>query len=143
MGRSGYTDEDDDNTHGLWRGAVERAIFGKRGQAFLREMGAALDAMPVKELVADDVVRSDGKVCAIGAVALARKVDVSSLDITDQEEVGKTFGIARSLAAEIAYENDDDFGARNETPAQRWHRMRQWVRTHTVGSPSERPENEG
>ena len=36
MSRSGYSD--DCETMGLWRGAVERAIYGKRGQTFLREM---------------------------------------------------------------------------------------------------------
>jgi hypothetical protein len=33
MSRSGYIDEDYDNTGGLWRGAVMTAIRGKRGQA--------------------------------------------------------------------------------------------------------------
>jgi hypothetical protein len=126
MSRSGYS-EDCENL-GLWRGAVDRAIRGKRGQAFLREMAAALDAMPVKELVADEVVRDNEHVCALGSVALARGMDVSSLDIDNGESVGGAFGIARALAQEIAFENDDDFGTRTkETPAQRWRRMRAWV----------------
>ena len=136
MGRSGYVEDDDDGTHGLWRGAVESAIRGKRGQAFLREMAAALDAMPVKELITGDVVTEDNQVCAIGAVALARKVDVSNIDIYDGEELGKVFGVAQSLAREIAHVNDDDFGWRtNETPAQRWQRMREWVGANLVATP--------
>jgi len=128
MGRSGYAEADDCENVGLWRAAVARAINGKRGQAFLREMADALDAMPVKELVADEVVRDDGHVCAIGAVAVARKLSVVGLDVYDQDEVARTFGIARALAAEIAFENDDDFSRhRSETPAQRWQRMREWV----------------
>lgn len=128
MSRSGYCEDDDENTHGLWRGAVISAIRGKRGQSFLAEMAAVLDAMPVKELIAGDVVRDDGHVCAIGAVALARKVDITTLDIEDGEAVGKVFGVASSLAREIAFNNDDDFGLEgNETPAQRWKRMRSWV----------------
>lgn len=125
MSRSGYSE---DCEHlALWRGTVTRAINGKRGQAFLREMAAALDAMPVKELVADVVVRDNEHVCAIGAVAVARKLDVSDLDIYDGEEVGKKFGIARHLACEIAYENDERGPYKGETPAERWTRMRAWV----------------
>lgn len=124
MSRSGYS-EDCENL-GLWRGAVERAIRGKRGQSFLREMAAALDAMPVKELIAGEVVRDSEHVCAIGSVAVARKLDVSTLEPTDREEVAATFGIARALAQEIAYENDEGVW-HDETPAERWTRMRAWV----------------
>jgi hypothetical protein len=125
MSRSGYS-EDCDNL-GLWRATVARSINGKRGQAFLREMAAALDAMPAKELINGDVVRSDKSVCAIGSVALARGLNVAELDVTDRDSVGKTFGIAPALAAEIAFENDDDFGYGDRTPAERWTRMRKWV----------------
>ncbi len=124
MSRSGYSD--DAENLGLWRGNVDRAIAGKRGQKFLKEMAAALDAMAVKKLVSNAVVRDEQHVCAIGAVAVARKLDVSDLDIYDGEEVGKTFGVARHLAQEIAYENDEQ-GPRGETDEQRWERMRAWV----------------
>lgn len=131
MSRSGYS-EDCENL-ALWRGAVDRAIRGKRGQAFLREMAAALDAMPVKELIAGEIVRSDNNVCAIGSVALARKLDVSNLDIYNYDDVGNAFGIAPALAAEIAFLNDDDFRWNNtETPATRWQRMRAWVDAHLL-----------
>ena len=132
MSRSGYNDDYDDiGSLNLYRANVDRALSGKRGQAFLREMVAALDAMPVKELVADELVRDATHVCAIGAVAVARKVDVSGLDVTDQDAVAKAFGIARAMAAEIAYENDES--GRAETPAQRWERMRAWARGQIVG----------
>ncbi len=49
MSRSGYDDNyDDEALCNLWRGAVERAIKGKRGQAFLREMRALVSAQ-IKE----------------------------------------------------------------------------------------------
>jgi|HubBroStandDraft_4_1064222.scaffolds.fasta_scaffold684222_2 hypothetical protein len=145
MSRSGYSD--DCENLGLWRGAVERAIRGKRGQAFLREMAAALDAMPVKELVANEIVRDEGHVCAIGSVAVARKIDVSTIDPDDGEAVAKTFNVARALACEIAYENDDNSPRHertpegawrrlpDETPAQRWSRMRAWVSAQLIGEP--------
>ena len=129
MSRSGYSD--DCENLGLYRANVDRAIRGARGQAFLREMAAALDAMPVKELISEEIVSSEGQACAIGTVALARKMDVSKLDPDNQDLVAAKFGIARCLAAEIAYENDEGgpyFSNPNkETPADRWKRMRKWV----------------
>src|SRR5271165_3227905 len=130
MGRSGYSD--DCENIGLWRGAVESAIRGKRGQALLREMVVALDAMPVKELIADDIVRDGahglpGGVCAIGAVAVSRGLDITHLDVHDGDAVAQAFGVARALACEVAYENDDGGPFKGETPAERWQRMRAWA----------------
>jgi hypothetical protein len=105
------------------------------------ELASAMDAMPVKELISGDLVRDDGAVCAIGAVCKARSIDVSSVDIEDPKRVGKLVGIAKCLAAEIEYINDDDFGDeydryRNgmETPSHRWERVRQWV-SEQIGEP--------
>jgi hypothetical protein len=94
MSRSGYSDDcDEPYLLNLYRANVDRTIAGKRGQAFLREMAAALDAMPVKELVADDIVRDENHVCAIGSVALARKMDVANVDPYDGDSVAAAFGI--------------------------------------------------
>ena len=127
MSRSGYS-EDCENIN-LYRGRVARAVRGRRGQAFLREMGTALDAMEVKELITDEIVTEDGQACAIGAVALARGLDVSALDVEDSDAVADVFGIAPCLAAEIAFENDEAWG--RQTPAERWERMRKWVDENT------------
>ena len=134
MSRSGYSD-DCENLQ-LYRANVDRTIAGKRGQAFLREMAAALDAMPVRQLIAGEVVRDSDHVCAIGSVALARKVDVSKLDIYDGESVGQAFGITRLLANEIAFVNDDDFGYGHEVPSARWVRVRRWVDAQLTATPS-------
>jgi hypothetical protein len=125
MSRSGYS-EDCENLN-LWRGAVERAIKGKRGQAFLTEMLAALDALPEKRLFADALIEGR-EVCAVGSVGLLRGLDMSKLDVEDSHTIAKVFGIAPALAAEIAFENDDDFcyGGRT-TPEQRFQQMRAWV----------------
>lgn len=56
MSRSGYTEDCDGWDLIRWRGAVASAIRGKRGQAFLREALAALDAMPEKQLISHDLV---------------------------------------------------------------------------------------
>ncbi len=50
MSRSGYVDDIDNLALINWRGAVKSAIQGKRGQAFLRALVDALDAMPETSL---------------------------------------------------------------------------------------------
>lgn len=132
MSRSGYSD--DCEYLSLWRGAVNQAIKGKRGQALLREMLAAFDAMPVKELVAHEL-EADGAHCALGVVGANRGFDLSSVDPDEPSQVARLFGIAPAMAQEIVYMNDeaeppvyDQSGNwRHETPAERWVRMREWV----------------
>lgn len=131
MSRADYTDDWDCDPESNWRmiryrGAVKSAFRGKRGQAFFRELIAALDAMPVKELISDHLQSQDGYVCAIGAVGAARGVDMSSIDAHDSLQVSGALGIADCMAREIVYENDD-CGGNRETPAQRWARMRLWA----------------
>lgn len=138
MSRSGYVDDiDDDLAAGRWRAQVKSATRGKRGQAFLKELAAAMDAMPVKELIADELIDDEGQCCTIGVVCKARGVDVSKIDYEDPEQVGNAVNIARPLAAEIEYENDEyqqwsrDADGKwiqdGETPAARWTRMRKFV----------------
>ena len=120
MSRSDYSD--DCENLGLWRGAVYRATTGYRGQAFLVRLRAALDALPTKRLITDAIKDGSGDVCALGA-----------LDATVQEydatHLAEHFGIARALAAEIVFMNDEALAwlCENETPEQRWTRMRAWV----------------
>jgi hypothetical protein len=123
MSRSGYSDDCDGWDLIRWRGAVASAIRGKRGQDFLREMAAALDALPEKLLIAEELEK-DGEVCALGAVGKARGIYMGSIDPEEREDVALAFGIPKALACEIMYENDDYW---KETPQHRWQRMRDWV----------------
>lgn len=126
MSRHGYSDDGDgDNWPSIcWRGAVKSAMRGKRGQAFLKEMLAALDAMPEKALIAEELVTPAGEVCAMGAVLRSRGVDASKVDPEDTYAVAAITGLAHSMVCEIAYMNDDWY---KETPEARWRRMRAWV----------------
>jgi len=130
MSRSGFSEECD-GSYGInpWPAIIARAVQGRPGTKFLRELLAALHAMPVKELVAEALVEPSGAACALGSVALARRLDVSALDPEDYEAVAKAFCITPTLAREIAFINDDDFRnfSRSETPAERWTRVRGWV----------------
>jgi hypothetical protein len=126
VSRSGYSDDGDFDARelGRWRGAVASSIRGKRGQAFLRELIEALDALPEKRLIAHDLY--DGtNVCAIGSVGLKRGTDMSVLDPEDSERIAGTFGIADPLVREIEWMNDDVFWS--ETPEERWQKMRTWA----------------
>jgi hypothetical protein len=131
MGRSGYSEDGDDeyNSANLWQANIERATMGKRGQAFFRALADALDAMPEKRLVTGDLETEEGGVCALGCLGKARGVAMADVDTYDHERLGKLFGIAPLLAQEVMFQNDDDFNYRSddETPEQRWQRMRDWA----------------
>ena len=94
----------------LYRANVERAIAGKRGQRFFRDLVAALDAMPPsdRKLIAYNFTTKEG-CCAIGAVARYRDVDLSDLEPAIEHgestpvrhgELGRRLDIARCLSAE-------------------------------------------
>jgi hypothetical protein len=158
MSRSGYSDDCEDVLAlGRWRACVASTLRGKRGQAFLKEILAAMDSMPIKRLVrnvlendgfgdryegytfqhpmivgADELVDKTGQVaamgevCAMGAAGRARGMDMRGIDPDDPPQVAAAFGVSEYLVAEIAYMNDEA-GFRDETPEQRWTRMRAWV----------------
>ena len=126
MSRSGYSDDyDGDHPIALYRQAVRRATMGYRGQHLLRRLRMALDAMPEKRLIDGAIKDKAGNVCALGAVdATAPAYDED--DDQHAEKLGKHFGIATALAAEIVFMNDEAEW-RPETPEERWTRMRKWV----------------
>lgn len=126
MSRSGYSDDIDNWDWDLirWRGAVKSAMRGKRGQAFLREMLAALDALPEKKLVAMEL-EAEGQVCAIGSVGRARGIDMSKIDPEDYSKVAAVFEINEKLAREIVWMNDE--GVWCSTPEERFEKMRSWI----------------
>jgi hypothetical protein len=144
MGRSGYDDDCDwDRSRYLYRGRVASALRGKRGQAFLLELLAAFDAMPEKKLAAESLKYEDGAVCALGAVALKRGLDadkIKQLDTQFEEDnpdyVAHEFGIAECMVREIVYMNDEAVW-REETPEQRFERMRAWVVSEVRPVPDE------
>jgi hypothetical protein len=109
MNRSGYCDDfgdDDPLALGRYRAQVNSAIRGKRGQALLRELLAALDAMPDKRLVAGEL-EADGQFCALGVVGHARGLNLAAIDSYDVESLGPQFNIAEQLAREIMWVNDE------------------------------------
>lgn len=155
MSRSGYSDDGD----GGWalicyRGAVNAAIKGHRGQMFLIELLAVLDAMPEKVLVAGDL-EADGQFCALGVAGKARGCNLASIDTYDHAALSNTFNIAESLAREIMWINDEAVGeyrwdrvgvfgplqpwedrhpyvrvSNEDAGVRRWQCVRDWVASH-------------
>jgi len=109
MTRSGYSDDLDPLELGRWRAQVKSAIRGKRGQALLRELIDALDAMEDKRLYPGSFATADGEYCALGVLGAKRgtKMDDLGDDDCGPDQVGERFGIARQLAAEIMFMNDE------------------------------------
>jgi hypothetical protein len=139
MSRSGYDDCDDDRwSFIMYRGMVASATRGRRGQALLKDILIAMNAMPVKRLIAHEL-EQESSVCAIGAAGRLRGVDMSGLDPDDPETVAGRFDVADCLAREIVWMNDecgythewlpDQRQWREETPEERFRRMRKWVRS--------------
>lgn len=133
MSRSGYSDDYDDDNWSLirWRGAVASAIRGKKGQAFLKELLAAFEAMPEKKLIANSF-SEQGSYCTLGVIGASRGVEMPVVDLSDDEwvdpqeirdAVSVALNIPDALAAEIMYYND----SYDQTPEQRWERMHRWI----------------
>ncbi len=126
MSRSNYSDSIDNWDLIRWRGQVASAIRGKRGQKLLKELAQAMDEMPVKELIAGELKSPKGDYCALGVVGAKRGMNLEGIDPEEPESVAGAFDIARQLAQEIVYQNDEAVWF-NETCAERWIRMREWV----------------
>ncbi len=138
MSRSGYHEDIDNWDLIRWRGQVASAIRGKRGQGLLRELLAALDAMPEKALVTSEYETEQGEVCTLGALGKARGIEMKGFDPDDYDGWANTFDVAHQLVQEITFLNDE--GWYNETPEQRWQRMRKWVAAQISDPTSHRPD---
>jgi len=130
MTRSGYSDNCE--YLDLYRASVDRSIKGKRGQAFLKELLSIMNATPFdkRTLIHGDLINDEGDCCAIGVVCKSRGLNVEGVDPYEPTEVAGLVGIARSMAAEIEFENDE--GPPMETPNERWYRMRVWVESQVI-----------
>lgn len=131
MSRSGYSDDCDGWDLIRWRGAVTSALRGRRGQAFLRELAAEMDTMPQKELIEEELVTEDGKCCTMGVICRSRGIDASGVNPENSDAVAEMIGLSPAMVQEIAYQNDE-CSWREETPEQRWIRMRRWVAEHII-----------
>ena len=146
-------DEEDYNNQALlWEANLERSLKGRKGQAALRELEAALLALPDKRLIANQTVDDGGSVCAIAALAQHRgykgdlslpkepdydKDDFEYWDEYEYQEaveaamlkIAADLGVPRMVASAIIYENDDTYIS---TPEQRYTKMLRWTQRHLI-----------
>lgn len=135
MGRAEYSEDCDGSEVFLYRRSVETALRGRRGQRLVRDLIAGLEAMEDRRLITEDLVDDEGCVCALGAVARIRNIDDTLLKVLNDQSpslVARVLDIAESLAREVMFENDDDFGIHIETPEQRWERVYAWAQAHLL-----------
>lgn len=135
MSRSDYSDDIDNWDLIRWRGQVASSIRGKRGQQLLKELAEALDAMPVKRLIANEL-KSEKGYCALGVVGEKRGINLDEIEPCDRETISKEFNISEQLAQEIAYQNDEMSASWN-SPEERWKYMRGWVEDNLIKSKGE------
>lgn len=147
---SRYDYESGDYPAHWWQIDLERALTSGRGQRLLREVLAALIAMPRWELIEAEIVEVttddddqvvDGAVCAVGAYAAycirqggwTWTEALSQLaedgwrggDSYDTQRLGQKYGLARTVAYELGWLNDEAYA--RLSPSERWHAVFGWV----------------
>lgn len=141
-------DEDRPGQFALWQANCDRSIRGKVGQRELRELKAALLALPEKRLIHGALEDEEGGVCAIAAYGKRKGVDLSKFDPEDDsDDVGIAGGMPRLVAWKVVALNDveiDDYFVYAEGPTkpdypyQSYENRGVWQRMHFT--PEERYE---
>lgn len=122
--RLNYSDDEDyPGQFNIWQANCRRSLNGKRGQAALRELEAALLALPEPRLVLGSLCR-EGDVCAVGALAVHRRVQagedraavLADLEENSTDEWGDSeetdqwavdhLGVPRLVAWKLVEQND-------------------------------------
>lgn len=149
MSRAGFGDGDDTYPYELWERTVQNAITGKRGQKFLRELVAALDALQEKKLTTHRLRDETGMVCAIGAVCVRKGIDTQPLEPREDEEhlhwppLASALNISETLVRVVEHENDERDECRfpRWTPEERWQHVRDWAQGMIDAAARERGPN--
>jgi hypothetical protein len=133
-----------------YRGALRNAIKGKRGQAFLKELLEAIEALPEKKLAVGAFRDRDGCASALGALALKRghsPDELAGFHYMTPDQLARFFGIQPVLIRHIVHMHDveipficayrhnnitleieDD----EETRAEAWRDMHNWLNRSIV-----------
>jgi hypothetical protein len=145
MSRLYYDDDWDYNVEGLQQGWLRSAIQGKRGQSFLRELVAALDALPTPELSCGALEDAQtGCCCAFGAVRRLRGAENVRLGFHAEEEditptyLAEPFGVSETLAWAVVQANEEMHESNTELARRRrWADVRNWAMRNLLPPPAE------
>lgn len=126
--RIGYSeDENFPGQFALWQANCDRSLAGRKGQAVLGELKAALLALPSRRLIADQL--DDGiDCCAIGALVRHKGLSPKADPECAMEEVGVECGMPRLVAWMIVELNDVILQSRS--PEERYVAVLDWVGGH-------------
>lgn len=132
MSRIGYAeDETFPGQFSLWQANCGRSLQSQKGQGSLRELEAALLALPTKRLVANEFDNGTD-VCAIGALARFKGLKPEGDTEYEMEEVGVQCGMPRLVAWKVVEVNDFSdlysFSGPKLTPERRYDLVLDWVR---------------
>lgn len=127
MSRIDWTDEEDrPGQFALWQANCLRSLQGKQGREELQVLRAALLALPDKRLIYGSLVDEDGEVCAIGAYARHKGLDLQKFDPEDAtDDVGIEAGMPKLAAWKVVEMNDVEFD--HLTPERRYVKMLEWI----------------
>ena len=129
-------DEDRPGQFALWDANCQRSLRGRAGQAALRDLEAALLALPQKRLIRGLLVSDDGAdVCAVGAYARYKGEDIAKHVPYASDDVAIACGMPRLVAWKVVALNDfeiDDHYVTGQrvtyTPEERYIKVLAWVR---------------
>ena len=127
-----------------FEGNMARAIKGKKGQRILKELEAALLALPKKRLISDQFATPEGDVCAWAALLLSRTLAAGA---SRQEAMGamekqidfepngwnaisgpsQVLKICVPLVWAIVERNEE---YRGKTPEETYERVLNWVQSN-------------
>ncbi len=108
----------------FWQQAAKRAVHGSRGQQALRDLEAALLAMPEKRLLYSAISNGKDCGCALGVLAAHKQVQTTGCswseafarlpfgddDWNETVRLGVQFGLRKTVASLFAEWNDEGIG---------------------------------
>jgi hypothetical protein len=135
MTRLYYDDDCGPSEEGLRQGWLRSAIRGQRGQRFLRDLVAALDALPTPELSSGALEDPEtGCCCAFGAVLRFRGAENVPLWFHPEEEdmmpdsLAEPFDVSKTLAWAVVQANEEMCSSNTEQDRRRrWAEVRAWA----------------
>ena len=127
--RLNYSDNEEyPGQFALWQANCQRSLRGRRGQASLRALKAALLALPEKRLIAHEIQDDTGAVCAVGALAKQQQRNLVTSDPDETVKLGEQCGLPHLVAWKVVEENDITLDA--VTAEQRYDQMLRWIEEH-------------